>query len=101
MNTVKNLIDGATSTDATKIVFELTPTDFQNGVVPALRSRGAGVGDDINLFTWVNGGWDAGKSVLDDVTEVYSLTAIGKYAVSITMATVGPASCDLSSAAMK
>ena len=51
MDTVKNLINGATATDATKVDFELTPTDFQNGVMPALRSRGLGVGDDINLFT--------------------------------------------------
>jgi hypothetical protein len=101
MDTVKNLIDGATATDATKVVFELTATDFQNGVMPALRSRGLGAGDDINLFTWVNGGWDAGKSVVDDVTEVYNLVSIGKYAVTITMTLTGPAHCDLSSATMK
>jgi hypothetical protein len=101
MDTVKNLISGAAATDATKIIFELTATDFQNGVMPALRSRGMGVGDDINLFTWVNGGWDAGKSVLDDVTEVYNLVSIGKYAISIVMATSGPAHCDLSAAGMR
>ena len=95
MAQVKTLIDAAAATAATKIPFTLTDTQYKNGSIPALRSTGMGVGDDIFLWVWVAAGWEALGSVLDDVTSTYPLPTMGEYAVTIVMAGVGPASCEL------
>jgi hypothetical protein len=95
MANVKTLIDGVVATDATKREFTLGSNQFKHGSTPALRSTGCGVGDDINLWVYVAGGWVDLGSVLDDVTETYAMPTMGEYAVTTTMATAGPVSCEL------
>ena len=95
MANVKTLIDAVAATDATKRVFTLGPRQFKEGSTPALRSTGCGVGDDINLWVYVAAGWVDLGSVLDDATETYAISTMGEYAVTTTMATVGPVSCEL------
>ena len=95
MANMKTLIDGITATDATKRTFTLAARNFKGGSTPALRSTGCGVGDDINLWVYVAGGWVDLGSVLDDVTETYALPTMGEYAVTATLATAGPVSCEL------
>lgn len=91
----KTLINAVVATDATKRTFTLTAGNFKSGSTPALRSTGCGVNDDINLWVWVAGGWVDLGSVLDDVTETYAMPTMGEYAVTTTMATAGPVSCEL------
>lgn len=91
----KTLINAIVATDATKRTFTLTAENYKSGSTPALRSTGCGVGDDINLWVWVAGGWVDLGSVLDDVTETYAMPTMGEYAVTATMATAGPVSCEL------
>lgn len=95
MANVKTLIAAVAATDATKRVFTLSAKNFKDGSTPALRSTGCGVGDDIILWVYVAGGWVSLGSVLDDVTETYAISTMGEYAVTTTMGTVGPVSCEL------
>jgi len=89
------LIAAVAATDAVKRAFTLSAKNFKGGSTPALRSTGCGVDDDINLWVYVAGGWVDLGSVLDDVTETYAISTMGEYAVTTTMATVGPVSCEL------
>ena len=95
MANVKTLIDAVAATDATKRVFTLSAKHYKAGSTPALRSTGCGVGDDIILWVYVAAGWVSLGSVLDDATETYAISTMGEYAVTTTMATVGPVSCEL------
>ena len=91
------LINGATSTDATKVRFNLNKMDFKNNSMPALKSRGLGTGDSVRIWEYVNGGWQNTGVVLDETTTSRVIEAEGIYAVDIVMATAGPASCQLDS----
>ena len=95
MANVRTLIAAVAATDATKRVFSLSAKNFKDGSIPALRSTGCGVGDDIILWVYVAAGWVSLGSVLDDATETYNIPTMGEYAVTTTMATVGPVSCEL------
>jgi len=95
MSNMRTLIDAVAATDATKRVFTLSVKSFKNGSTPALRSTGCGVGDDIILWVYVAAGWVSLGSVLDDVTKTYAISTMGEYAVTTTMGTVGPVSCEL------
>ena len=95
MATVRTLIAAVAATDATKRIFTLGPKQFKDGSTPALRSTGCGVGDDIILWVYVAAGWVSLGSVLDDATETYAISTMGEYAVTTTMGTVGPVSCEL------
>jgi hypothetical protein len=92
---LKTLIDGITATDATKRTFTLISQNYKSGSTPALRSTGMGVGDDINLHVWVAGAWEDLGSVLDDTVSTYALPTMGEYAVTATLTTAGPVSCEL------
>jgi hypothetical protein len=95
MANLRTLIAAVAATDAVKRTFTLGNEQFKNGSTPALRSTGCGVGDDIILWVWVAAGWVSLGSVLDEVTETYAISTMGEYAVTTTMGTVGPVSCEL------
>lgn len=95
MSSVRVLINAAIATAATKIPFDLTAKNFKLGSTPALRAAGMGVGDDVFLWVWIAGAWVSLGSVLDDVTFTYPISTMGQYAVTIVMAGVGPATCEL------
>jgi hypothetical protein len=92
------LYDGQAATSAVKVLFELTLQDFQ-GSTPQLWIGGTLVaGDDVFLWTWVNGAWVANGTILDETVWRYSLPSIGKYGITITLNAVGPVSVSLMSA---
>lgn len=101
MENKKLLLDGVTSSDATKVPFELTLQDFQGGSLPALKQRGYGAGDSSTIFEWTNGAWQDSGLVVDDSVITLVIRSIGKYAIDITLAAAGPVSLELQSTAMR
>ena len=92
------LYNAQAATSAVKVPFELTPQDFQ-GSTPQLWIGGTlAAGDDVFLWTVVNGAYVANGSILDETVFRYSLNAVGKYALTITLNAVGPISVSLMSA---
>ena len=92
------LYDGQAATSAVKLDFELTPQDFVNNSLPQLWIGGTlAAGDDVFLWTVVNGAYVANGSILDETVFRYSLNAVGKYALTITLNAVGPISVSLMS----
>lgn len=98
MSFEKVLYAAQAATSATKVEFDLTPTDFQGNVIPQLRSTGGEAGDDVFLWHKVNGVWQNLGSILDEANWVYNLTGVGHFALTITLAAVGPISVSLFSA---
>ena len=92
------LYDGQAATSAVKVGFELTPQDFQGNSLPQLWIGGTlAAGDDVFLWTWVNGAWVANGTILDETVFRYSLSAVGKYGITIILNAVGPVSVSLMS----
>ncbi len=91
----KVLIDGADSTDSTKVPFTIDKAHFVGNSVPGLKARGLGTGDSVRVFEWINGAWGPVATTLDEDTTSRPILSVGRYAVDIVMATSGPASCQL------
>ena len=101
-STVQVLMNAITATTATKVPFELTLQDFQGNSVPQLWIGGTlAAGDDIFLWTWVGGAWVANGTILDETVFRYSLSAIGKYAITATLAAAGPITVELHTTALR
>jgi len=95
------LLDAITATAATKVPFYLTHRDFAGASLPALKSSGLGVGDTILIWEWVNGAWADTEVTLANSSGTRSRTigSPGTYAVTAVLATAGPVSCVLTTAA--
>jgi hypothetical protein len=91
----KVLIANAVATNATKVQFELVDSDFKGAQLPSVKTRGLGTGDSVKIYEYVNADWELGKT-LDESTKSTTIRSPGLYAVDITMATAGPAHCELS-----
>ena len=92
------LYDEQASTSAVKVPFELTIQDFQDSTPQLWIGGTLAAGDDVFLWTWVNGAWVANGSILDETVFRYSLSAVGKYGITIILNAVGPISVSLMSA---
>ncbi len=91
----KLLIDGITSTDATKRLYTLTNRDFAGSSTPMLKASGLGTGDTILLWEEVAGTLsDSGVTLSPSVKERI-VNGTGNYAVTAVLATAGPVSVDL------
>jgi hypothetical protein len=90
-----NLLDGITSTAATKVPFTLSSRDFVFNSTPMLKSSGLGSGDSVLIWEWVNGAWhDTGVTLVSTQTSRI-VDGTGKYAVTAALSTSGPVSCEL------
>lgn len=88
----KVLIVNAVATNATKVEFTLSDSDFK-GSLPSVKCRGLGVGDSVRIFEYINADWQLGKT-LDSTTISTTIASPGKYAVDVIIAT-GPVDCEL------
>lgn len=89
------LLDGITSTAATKVPFFLTNRDFAGNSTPMLKSSGLGSGDTILIWEYIDGAFhDTGVTLAPDQTSRV-VDGVGNYAVTAVLATAGPVSCEI------